>query len=96
MFNNQDIHKKHFYSKLKTTKKINSRLINCEDLELTRRFLSNSEEESTKVSKSFKKRIRRNNLKIVNMGGDSNVVCTLGASSSVTGKKNSRRQVSVS
>ena len=84
MSNNQDIHKKQFYSKLKTTKKINSRLINRKDLELIRRFLSNSEEKSTKVSKSFKKKIRRNNFKIVNMGADSNVVCTLVASSSVT------------
>ena len=65
MSNNQDIHKKQFYSKPKTTKKINSRLINREDLELIRRFLSNSEEESSKVSKSFEKRIRRNNFKIV-------------------------------
>ena len=96
MSNNQDIHKKQFYSKLKTTKKINSRLINREDLELIRRFLSNSEQESSKVSKSFKKRSRRNNFKIVNMGADSNVVCTLVVSSSVTGEKNSRRQVSVS
>ena len=39
---------------------------------------------------------RRNNFKIVNMGADSNVVCTLVASSSVTGKENSSRQVSVS
>ena len=30
------------------------------------------------------------------MGADSNVVCTLVASSSVTGEENSRRQVSVS
>ena len=83
MSNDQDIHKKQFYSKLKTSKKINSRLINRDDLELIRRFLSNSEEKSTKVSKSFQKRIRRNNFKIVNMGADSNVVCTLVASSSV-------------
>ena len=81
MSNNQDIHKKQFYSKLKTTKKINSRLINREDLELIRRFLSNSEQESSKVSKNLKKRIRRNNFKIVNMGADSNVACTLVASS---------------
>ena len=94
MSNNQDIHKKQFYSKLKATKKINSRIINREDLEFIRRFLSNSEEESTKISKSFKKRIRRNNFKIVKVGADSNVVCTL--ASSVTGEENSRRQVSVS
>ena len=96
MSNNQDIHKKQFYSKIKITKKINGRLINREDLELIRRFLSNSEEESSKVLKSFKKRIRRNKFKIVNMGADSNVVCTLVASCSVTDEENSRRQVSVS
>ena len=77
MSNNQDVHRKQFYSKLKTTKKINSRLINREDLELIRRFLSNSEEDSSKVLKSFKKRIRRNNSKIVNMGADSNVVIAM-------------------
>ena len=96
MSNSQDIHKKQFYSKLKTIKKINRRLINRKDLELIRRFLLNCEEENSKVSKSFKKRIRRNNFKIVNMGADINVVCTLVASSSVTGEKNSCRQVSVS
>ena len=96
MSNNQDVYKKQFYSKLKTTKKINSRLINREDLKLIRRFLSNSEEESGKVSKSFKKRIRRNIFKIVNIGADSNVVSTLVASSSVTDEENSRRQISVS
>ena len=53
MSNNQDIHKKRFYSKLKTTKKINSHLINREDLELIRNFLSNSEEESGKGSKKI-------------------------------------------
>ena len=44
MSNNQDVHKKQFYSKLKTTKKINNRLINRKDLDLIRRFLSNSKE----------------------------------------------------
>ena len=39
---------------------------------------------------------RKNNFKIVNMEADSNVVCTLVASSSVTGEENSSRQVSVS
>ena len=82
--------------KAKTTKKINSRLINREDLELVRRFLLNCKEENSKVSKSFNKRIRRNNFKIVNTGADSNVVCTLVASYSVTGEENSSRQVSVS
>ena len=56
----------------------------------------NCEEENSKVSKSFTKGIRRNIFKIVNMGADSNVVCTLVVSSSVTGEENSSRQVSVS
>ena len=46
-----------------------------------------------KVSK--KELARRNDFKIVNMGADSNVMCTLVASSSVTGVENSSRQVSV-
>ena len=92
MSNNQDIHKKQFYSKLKSVKKINSCLINREDLELIRRFLLNSEKESSKVSKSFEKRIKINNFKIVNMEADSNVVCTLAALSSVTSEENSKRQ----
>ena len=56
MSNNQDICKKQFYSKLKTTKKINSRLINRKDLELIRRFLSNSEERVPKFRKVLKKK----------------------------------------
>ena len=55
----------------------------------------NFEEKNSKVSKSFKKRIKRNNCEIVNMGTDSNVVCTIVASSSVTGEENSSWQVSV-
>ena len=46
----------------------------------------NCEEEDSKVSKSFRKRIRRNNFEIVNMRADCNIVCTLVASSSVTGE----------
>ena len=75
------MHEKQFYSKLKIIKKINSRLINREDLKLIRRFLLNCEEENSKVLKGFKELARRNNFKIVNMGADSNVVCTLVASS---------------
>ena len=58
------------------------------------------EEDTAKFRKVLKKELaRRNNFKIVNMGVDSNVVCTLVASSSVTGEENSSswtRQVSVS
>ena len=52
---------------------------------------------TAKFRKVLKKELaRRNNFKIVNMGADSNVVCTLVASSSVTGEENPSRQVSVS
>ena len=46
---------------------------------------------TAKFRKVLKKELaRRNNFKIVNMGADSNVVCTLMVSSSVTSKGNSR------
>ena len=95
MSNKQDIHKKQFYSKIKTAKKLNSQLINWEKLKLYR-LLLNFDEENSKVSKSFKQRIRRINFKLVNMGADCNVVYTLLLSSSVTGKENLSRQVSFS
>ena len=51
---------------------------------------------TTKFQKVLKKELaRRNNFKIVTMGADNNVVCTLVAPSSVTGEENSSRQVSV-
>ena len=59
MSNNQDIHKKHFYSKLKTAKKINSRLITPEDFESIRRFLSNSEKESGSCKRKFQKILKK-------------------------------------
>ena len=95
MCNAQNIHKKRFYSKLKTTKKISSPLKNREDLELEGSYWI-CEKENIKVSKSFKNRIQINNFKIVNMGADANIVCTLVASPSVTGEKNSSRQANVS
>ena len=48
------------------------------------------EEDTAKFRKVLKKELaRRNNFKIVNVGVDGNVVCTLVASSSVTGEENS-------
>ena len=40
MSNNEDIHKKQFYSKIKTAKKLNSQLINWEKLKLYRLLLN--------------------------------------------------------
>ena len=55
----------------------------------------NCEEESSKFRKVLKKELaRRNSFKIVNMGTDSNVVCTLVASS-LAKKIQVARQVSV-
>ena len=55
----------------------------------------NCEEESSKFRKVLKKELaRRNSFKIVNMGADSNVVCTLVASS-LAKKIQVARQVSV-
>ena len=96
MSNNQEIHKKQFYSKLKATKKVISRLTNREDLEKALIELWGTEH-TPKFRIVFKKELaRRNNFKIVNMGADSNIVCTLVASSSDTGEENASRQVSVS
>ena len=51
---------------------------------------------TAKFRKVLKKELaRRNDFKIVNTGADSSVMCTLVASSSVTGEENSSRQVSV-
>ena len=93
---NQDIQKKQFYSKIKRAKKLNNHLINWEKLKLYRRLLLNFDEENSKVTKSFKQRIRRINFKLVNMGADCNVVYTVIASSSVTGKENLSTQFSFS
>ena len=63
MSNNQDIDKKQFYSKLKTAKKIKSRLINREDL---RRFLLNCEDKRTaKFRKVLKKELEKIILKLL-------------------------------
>ena len=52
--------------------------------------------EQQSFEKFLRKLARRNNFKTVNMGADSNVVCTLVASFSVTREENSSRQFSVS
>ena len=43
---------------------------------------------TAKFQKKFQKKIKRNNVKIVNVGADSNIVRTLVASSLATGEEN--------
>ena len=77
-------HKEQFYSKLKTTKKSKNRLIRREHLELVKKYLSDQPQniscddnvEDT-VAKRIKKRIKRNKFMLVNMGAETNVLCTL-------------------
>ena len=54
MSNNQYIHKKWFFSKLKATKTINSRFLNWKNRELIKRFTSKSEEDNSEDSESLK------------------------------------------
>ena len=77
-------HKEQFYSKLKTIKKSNNRLISREHLELVKKYLSdqpqniNSDDDvDDAVAKRIKKRIKRNKFTLVNVGAETNVVCTL-------------------
>ena len=77
-------HKEQFYSKLKTIKESNNRLISQEHLELVKKYLSdqpqniNCEDDvDDAVSKRIKKRIKRNKSMLVSMGAESNVACTL-------------------
>ena len=78
-------HKEQFYSKLKTIKKSNSRLISREHLELLKKYLSDQHRQNFNcdddvddaVAKRIKKRIKRNKFTLVNMGAETNVVCTL-------------------
>ena len=77
-------HKEQFCSKLKTTKKSKNQLIRQEHLELVKKYLSDQPQniscddnvEDT-VAKRIKKRIKRNKFMLVNMGAETNVVCTL-------------------
>ena len=77
-------HKEQFYSKLKTIKKSNNRLISREHLELVKKYLSDHHQQNFNcdhdvddaVAKRIKKRIKRNKFTLVNMGAETNVVCT--------------------
>ena len=77
-------HKEQFYSKLKTIKESNNRLISQEHLELVKKYLSDQpknisceDDVDDAVSKRIKKRIKRNKSVLVSMGTESNVACTL-------------------
>ena len=80
-----NIHKEQFYSKLKTIKKSNSRLISREHLELVKKYMSDQHQQSFNcdddvddaVAKRIKERIKRNKFMLVNMGAETNVVCIL-------------------
>ena len=73
-------HKEQFYSKLKTI-----RLISREHLELVKKYLFDHHQQNFNcdhdvddaVAKRIKKRIKRNKFTLVNMGAETNVVCTL-------------------
>ena len=78
-------HKEQFYSKLKTIKKSSNGLISREHLELVKKYLSDQHQQNFNcdddvddaVAKRIKKRIKRNKFTLVNMGAETNVVCTL-------------------
>ena len=76
-------HKEQFYLKLKAVKKSNNRLISRENLELVKKHLSDQpqnisdDDVDDAIAKRFKKRIKRNKFTLVNMGAETNVVCTL-------------------
>ena len=76
--------KEQFYSKLKTIKKSNNRLISCEHLELVKKYLSDQHQQNFNcdddmddvVAKRVKNKIKRSKLTLVNMGHETNVVYT--------------------
>ena len=77
--------KEQFYSKLKSIEKSNNWPISCENLKLVKKRLSNQHKENfgcdvngdVVVVKKIKKWIKRNKFTAVNMGAETNVVCTL-------------------
>ena len=79
----RNTHKEQFYSKLKAIKKSNNRLISREHLELVKKYLSDQHQQNFScddnvddaVAKRIKKRIKRNQSMLVNMGAEANVVC---------------------
>ena len=76
--------KEQFYSKLKTVKKSNNRLISCEHLELVKKYLSDQHQQNFNcdddmddvVAKRIKNKIKRSKFTLVNMGHETNVVYT--------------------
>ena len=81
----RNTHKEQFYSKLKTIKKSNSRLISREHLELVKKYLSDQHQQNfdcdddvdDAVAKRIKKIIKRNKFTLLNMRAETNVVCIL-------------------
>ena len=77
--------KEQFHSKLKTIKKSNNRLISREHLELVKKYSSEQHQQNFScnddvddaVAKRIQKRIKKNKFTLVNMGAETNVVCTL-------------------
>ena len=80
-----NIHKEQFYSKLKTIKKSNSRLISREHLELVKKYSFDQHQQNFNcdddvndaVAKGIRERIKTNKFMLVNMGAEANVVCIL-------------------
>ena len=78
-------HKEQFYSKLKTIKKSSNRLMSREHLQSVKKYLSDPHQQNFNcdhdvddaVAKRIKKRIKRNKFALVNIGAETNVVCTL-------------------
>ena len=75
-------HKEQFSLKLKTIKKSNNRLISGKRLELLNIYLTSINRTSAVsmtcvVAKRIKKRIKKNKFNLVNMGAETNAVCTL-------------------
>ena len=66
-------HKEKFYSKLQASKKINSHIITKKELDLVKEYLIDPA--ATNVTKSFKKKIKKNQFKLVTLGSENNVVC---------------------
>ena len=66
-------------------KRSNNRLISREHLELVKKYLSDQHQQNPNcdddvddaVAKRIKKRIKRNKFALVNIGAETNVVCTL-------------------
>ena len=59
-------HKERFYSKLRETKKFNSKTLSRDDIRAIKSFLINGT--SLEASQAFKRRISRNKFKLVNTG----------------------------